>query len=134
MGGGGALRYQTATPCQTAAWRGSGECQNIGAINSFEGKKSGAVNFKLICKMCLFSLYFMKYLMLITLHALLNNWSPFVYNFALRKFDFRGRWSATPKNRGRSKKTQGWTGLKSGGCSLVVTPPSPRDIIILCSN
>ena len=22
----------------------------------------------------------------------------FVYNFALRKFDFRGRWSATPKN------------------------------------
>ena len=45
---------------------------------------------------------------------------PFVYNFALRKFDFRGRWSATPKNRGRSKKTQGWIGLKSGGGSLAV--------------
>ena len=34
--------------------------------------------------------------------------------FALRNLDFRGRWSATPKNRGRSAKTQGWTALKTG--------------------
>ena len=34
----------------------------------------------------------------------------FVYNFALRKFDFR--WT--------SKKTQGWTALKNGGSSLAV--------------
>ena len=60
-----------------------------------------------ICKMCLFSLYFMKYLMLITLHALLNNWSSFVYTLALRKFDLRGQWSATPKNRGGQRKLRG---------------------------
>ena len=39
---------------------------------------------------------------------------PFVYNSALRKCDFRGGWFVSPKNRGRTKKTQGWTGLKSG--------------------
>ena len=39
--GGGALRYRMATHCQTAARSGSGECQNIGAVNSFEGKKGG---------------------------------------------------------------------------------------------
>ena len=33
---------------------------------------------------------------------------PFVYNSALRKFDFRGRWSVSPKNKGRSKKTVVW--------------------------
>ena len=57
----------------------------------------------------------------------------FVYNFALRKFDFRGRWSATPKNRGLSKKTQGRRALKNGGGSLAVgsylqrssAPPPP---------
>ena len=38
---GGALRYQMATHCQTAARSGSGERQNIGAVNSFEGKKGG---------------------------------------------------------------------------------------------
>ena len=48
------------------------------------------------------------------------NGVPFVYNFALRKFVFRGRWSVTPKNKGPSKKTQGRTGLKSGGGSLAV--------------
>ena len=45
---------------------------------------------------------------------------PFVYNSALRKFDFRGRWSVSPKNSGPSKKTEDQTGLKSGGSSLVV--------------
>ena len=44
----------------------------------------------------------------------------FVCNFAFRRFDFRGRWSATPQNRGWSKKTQGWTGLKGSGGSLAV--------------
>ena len=70
------------------------------------------------CKMCLFLLYFVKYMMFIALHALWNDW---IDNSALRKFDFRGRWSVSPKNRGRSKKTQGWTGLKSGGSSLAVS-------------
>ena len=34
-GGGGALRYRMATHCQTATR------QNIGAVNSLEGKKGG---------------------------------------------------------------------------------------------
>ena len=47
----------------------------------------------------------------------------FVYNFALRKFGYRGQWCATPKkNRGRSKKTLEWTALKSRGGSLAVVP------------
>ena len=49
-----------------------------------------------------------------------KNWFPFAYNFALRKFNFRGQWSATYKNRGRSKKTQGRTDLKRRGGSLPV--------------
>ena len=40
-GGGGALRYQMATHCQTAERCGRAECENIGAVNSFEGKKGG---------------------------------------------------------------------------------------------
>ena len=36
------------------------------------------------------------------------------------KYDFRGRWSATPTNRGQSIKTQGRTALKSGGGSLAM--------------
>ena len=44
----------------------------------------------------------------------------FVLNFALRWYDFRGWWSATIKNRGRSKKTQWQTALKSRGGSLAV--------------
>ena len=48
------------------------------------------------CKMCLFSLYFVKHMMFIilhALHALWNDWGPFCNNSALRKLDFRGRWS-----------------------------------------
>ena len=30
-----------ATHCKTAAWSGSGERQNIGAVDSFEGRKGG---------------------------------------------------------------------------------------------
>ena len=57
-----------------------------------------------------------------------------VYNFALRKFDFRGWWSATPKIGGRSKKTQGKTALKTEAVvwqwvgtfkEAVPPPPSP---------
>ena len=44
----------------------------------------------------------------------------FENNFALRKLNFRGRWSATLKNRGWSKKIQGRTSLKSGGSSSAV--------------
>ena len=35
------LRYQMATHCKTATRSGSGERQNIGAVNSFEGRKGG---------------------------------------------------------------------------------------------
>ena len=47
---------------------GSGECQNIGVVSSFEGKKGGVqLETKnqigvVTCKMCLFSLYFVKYI------------------------------------------------------------------------
>ena len=44
-----------------------------------------------------------------------------LYNFALRKFDFRGRQSATPNNREWSEKTQERTALKNGGDSLAVS-------------
>ena len=40
-GGGGALRSRMATHCQTAVRSRSVERQNIGAVNSFEGKKGG---------------------------------------------------------------------------------------------
>ena len=43
-----------------------------------------------------------------------------LYNFALRKVYFRGRLSASPKNRGRSKKTQERTALKNWGGSLAM--------------
>ena len=39
VGGGGALRYQMDTHCQTVVWRTSGECHHIGAVSSFKGKK-----------------------------------------------------------------------------------------------
>ena len=38
---GGTLRYRMATHCQTVVRSGSGERQNIGAVNSFQGKKGG---------------------------------------------------------------------------------------------
>ena len=49
-----------ATHGQMATQSGFGERQNLGAVNSFEGKK-GVVNFNLrTCKMCLFLLHFVK--------------------------------------------------------------------------
>ena len=80
-----------ATHCQMAAWSGSGERQNIGAVNSFESKKGGSqLQTKrhigiVACKMCLFSLYFVIYMMFITLHVLWNDWSPFCIQFCIEK-------------------------------------------------
>ena len=51
----------------------------------------------------------------------------FVYKFALKKFDFRGRWSATAKNRGRSKKTEGQRALSNRGVTLAVGSYFQRD-------
>ena len=78
-----------ATHCQMAAQSGSGECQNMGAVKSFEGKKGGGqLKTKhlirvVACKMCLFSLYFVKYILFITLHALCIYWSPFCLQFCI---------------------------------------------------
>ena len=60
-----------------------------------------------------------------------------VYNIALSKFDFRDQWSATPQNRGRSKKNQGRTVLKHWAGSLAVgsyiqrgsAPPPPLSVL-----
>ena len=51
------------------------------------------------CKMCLFS-HFCE-----MLYGRIG--VPFVCDFTLRNYDFRGQWPATPKNRGRSKKRGG---------------------------
>ena len=61
-----------ATHCQTAKQSGSGERQNIVAIDSFEGKKGGGLLQTknqigvVTSKVCLFSLYFMKYMIIIS--------------------------------------------------------------------
>ena len=61
-----------ATHCQTAVCSEGGECQNIGPVNSLEGKKGGVQlqtknQIRVItCKVCLFSFYFVKYVICIT--------------------------------------------------------------------
>ena len=56
-----------ATHCQTAARSGSSERQNLGAVNSFEGRKGQLSTSRVVnCKMYLFSIYFVKYLIFIT--------------------------------------------------------------------
>ena len=73
------------------------------------------------CKMGLFLLYFVNYMIFIISKCFMKKIIvTFVYNFALTIFYFRGTWFQTPKNRGRSKKTQGRTALKNGGGSLAV--------------
>ena len=68
-----------ATHCQTATLSGGGECQNLGAVNSFEGKKGGGqlqsetLIRVVTCKMHLFSLYFVKYTVFTVWKALENN-------------------------------------------------------------
>ena len=49
-----------------------------------------------------------------------KNCITFDDTFVLRIFHFGGRWSVTLKNRGRSKKTDGWRGPKTRGSSLAV--------------
>ena len=80
-GGGGTQVPNACTHCQTAVRSVSCEHQNIGAVTSFERKKGASqlqtkhLIRKVTCKMCLFSLYFVRYMMCITLYALWNNWS-----------------------------------------------------------
>ena len=53
------------------------------------------------CKMYLFSLYFVKYMIFIIHEMLFGRIGvTFGYNFALRKYDYRGRWSTTLKKIG----------------------------------
>ena len=91
-GGGGSLRYQMATHCQTDARNRSGERQNIRAVNSFEGKKGGGGQLQtkhlirvVACEICLFSLYFVKYMMCITVHASWNDWMHLFIQFCIGK-------------------------------------------------
>ena len=59
-----------ATHCQTAVRSRSGERQNLGTVNSFEGKQNGwagvgqlqtkNLTWVVTCKMCLFSIYIVK--------------------------------------------------------------------------
>ena len=68
-----------ATNCQTAMQSGGGESQNLGAVNSFKGKKGGGqlqtenLIRVVTCKFCFFSLYFVKYMVFIVWKALRNN-------------------------------------------------------------
>ena len=75
---GRALRYWMATHCQTAMRSENCEWQNLGAVNSFEGKKGEGVNFKLISKNQTNNLigvatnilfYFVKYMIFMTWNA-----------------------------------------------------------------
>ena len=94
---GGSLWSCMATQCQTDTRSGGGELQNLGAVNSFEGKKGGGQlqtesPIRVVtCKMHLLSLYYTQYSL-------------------YRKL----------QKRGQSKKTEGRTGPKSMGGSLAV--------------
>ena len=63
-----------ATRCQTAARSGSGERQNIGAVNSFESKKRGAVS-TIFCE--IHDIHYMK--------CLVENWSYFYIQLCIEK-------------------------------------------------
>ena len=71
------------THCQTAARSGGGERQNLGAVNPLEGKKGGgqleteSLIRVVTCKMCLFSLYFVIYMVFIVWKVLKNNLDQF---------------------------------------------------------
>ena len=76
------------THCQTATWSGSGECQNLGAVSSFWSKQFqfhtkkhniGAETYKL----CMFSLYFVKFMIYIVWKALTNNLNNFFISFCI---------------------------------------------------
>ena len=83
-----------ATHCQTAARSGSGERQNIGAVNSFQGKKKGGGGSQLqttnqirvvTCKMCLFVLYFVNYMIFMSSNALWKDFSQLCVQFCIEK-------------------------------------------------
>ena len=79
-----------ATHCQIAARSRSGERQNIGAVNSFEGRKGGSqlqtknqisvVN----CKMCFFDLFFEIHNILY-MKCLWKNRSHYCIQFCIEK-------------------------------------------------
>ena len=97
-GGGTQVLNGYLLPFVWAEWKRS--MPNLGAVTSFESNKEGrsTSNTNLIrvvtWKKCLFSLYFAKCMIL---HGMLCGRIPvtFAYNFALRKYDYRGRWYAT---------------------------------------
>ena len=71
-----------AAHCQTATQSGSGECQNIGAVNLFQRKKRGGGLLQtknqirvVTCKMCLFVLYFLNYMIFMSSNVLWKNLS-----------------------------------------------------------
>ena len=73
-----------ATDCQRAAQSGGGEHQNLGAVNSFEGKIKGGGQLKtanlirvVSCKICFSSIYFVKYMLFIVWKALRNDLDHF---------------------------------------------------------
>ena len=75
------LRYQMATHCQTAARSRSGECQNIGAEEG-GGQLQTKNQIRVVtCKMYLFSLYFVKYM----INALWKNRSHYNIQFCIEK-------------------------------------------------
>ena len=80
-----------ATHCQTAERSGSGKCQNIGAVNTFQGKKGGGQlqtknRIRIItCKMCLFVLYFVNYMIFMSSNALWKNLSQLFVQFCIDK-------------------------------------------------
>ena len=81
-----------ATRCQTAVWIGSGERQNIGAVNSFQDKKGGGRQLQttnqirvVTCKMCLFVLYFVNYMIFMSSIALWQDLSQLCVQFCIKK-------------------------------------------------
>ena len=74
-----------ATHCQTATQSGSSERQNSGAVNSFWGKKGGAVNSNYE-----HSLYFIRYMAFFNRQLFRRLWVTFVDNFVMRMFDLGG--------------------------------------------
>ena len=73
-GGGGGGTQLLNGDSQTAMQSRGSEHQNLGAVNSFEGKKGGSQHFteKLIRevtgKICFYSLYFVIYMVLIKMY------------------------------------------------------------------
>ena len=79
-----------------------------GRSTPFGGKKGGAVKLQtkniigaLAYNLCLYSLYFIRYMAFLYRKLLGRLWITFVDNFVLRMFDFGGRWSMTLKTRGQ---------------------------------